>query len=655
MTVTLLGTEYKDCRTDFSTRSKLRLLSAFIVTGCLAFAVPSDAGLLDRIGKVTSSLTNSPPSKNSLATTPALSQINVEPIETKPLLAIAPLNDLLQNKPLDLQTLFKKNVKGRDKVLFLLERGRMAQLLGDTELSKTAFGEAIQAIKDFDEQALVTAKDAGSQLAAILLNDNAIAYNGDGFERVLLRHFQALNYLASGDLEGAAVEIRNANFEQEQALKAHEKEVAAAEHAAEENRVTVFDGDVSSGFSIMDEAAGKVKNSFQNAYTFYMSAILREMLGEPNDAYIDYKKALEIFPDNTFIQQDVVRLANELQMIDDIQSFPTSLATLSSNLATRGQNDGEIIVFFEDGLVPKKEGILISIPLASGLTGVAFPIYNTKWTAPEPLVITSDGTKVSQSQPVCYIGSLAVQALKERIPTMLLRQVLRSTVKGVATKAAKDRAGGWGSLAASAYNLLSEKPDTRSWISLPAHAQIIRMTLSTGTHSLALRQSGSAAMADTSVLVLPGQKTILRAIRIGDRLVTQTLWTPSVAAPQTAVARMLDATPALESMPTPDPVPDSAPAPASTAQPSPVGIPAAAPVAPMGGAVPLSKRIIIVTKTPGPAGPRFSITWKDTGRVMAESITDAELKEMFPGAWVRFHRPPRAQHGSTPSKSDQGG
>lgn len=40
-------------------------------------------------------------------------------------------------------------------------------------------------------------------------------------------------------------------------------------------------------FSGLDPIAGKIKNTYQNAYAFYMAANLWEAVGEYNDALVD--------------------------------------------------------------------------------------------------------------------------------------------------------------------------------------------------------------------------------------------------------------------------------------------------------------------------------------------------------------------------------
>lgn len=460
-------------------------------------------------------------------------QLKIEMLKIQPLAANIPLERLKRNKPLDPTKLFEQDIAGKDRVLFLMERGRLAQMTGDFAASKASFNAAIQAIKENDEKAVISAKEVGSQFAALLVNDKAIPYKGNGFERVMLRHFQALNYLAAGDLEGAGVEVRGANFEQEKALKDHEKEVTDVRTAMEELAGALEkNSNITSAFSVMGEAAGKVKNSFQNAYTFYMSGIMREMLKEPNDAYIDYKKALEIYPNNTFVQKDVVRLARALEMTDDLERFKTQYPSIAANSSHLSATNGELVVFFEDGLVPQKEGIGIPIPLPHGLTAVAFPIYNFKLNDPKPLTLSLGSNAVGQSEPICFTGALAVKALKEKIPAMAVRQVIRSALKGAAAKEAKDKFGESGATAASVYNVLSEQADTRCWISLPENAQILRASLPAGQHELSLAQNETGASTSAPVAIQAGQKTILRVIRVEKNLVAQQLW-PAVQAAKT--------------------------------------------------------------------------------------------------------------------------
>ena len=60
-----------------------------------------------------------------------------------------------------------------------------------------------------------------------------MVYRAPDYERTMLHHYLALNYLQRGDAEGALVEVRRANQVQEQALKRRADEVRKAKQKSE--------------------------------------------------------------------------------------------------------------------------------------------------------------------------------------------------------------------------------------------------------------------------------------------------------------------------------------------------------------------------------------------------------------------------------------
>lgn len=439
------------------------------------------------------------------------------PDKINPLIA-----DLQTRKSIDFSRCFLSECKSSDMILYNMERGRIAQIVGNTDASMRDFAASMDVIREKEQKAIVSASDIGAQAASVAVNDNAIPYEGAGYERVMLHQFQAMNYLSKNDLEGAGVEIRRANFEQEEALKRHEDELDEARKVAEEKRLEnpqQVDA-IKSQFSRLDEAAGKVKNSFQNAYTFYLSGFVYELTNQQNDAYIDYKKALEIFPENTVLQRDVIRLAGKLEMNRDLEDFKNRFDPgPATGEAVAEENAGELLVLFEDGFAPQKQEVKIYIPVPrAGLIAAAFPIYRPGWTSARPLVVTSGKEVVGSTETICDIRALAVKSLQEKIPALAIRQTIRAVAKGVAAKRADEKFGALGFFGATLWNLVSETADLRSWITLPADAQIMRVTLAAGTHKLTLQHEGSRAEADIDVKIKPGGKTILRVVRAGDVL-----------------------------------------------------------------------------------------------------------------------------------------
>lgn len=423
--------------------------------------------------------------------------------------------------PVDLETCLISETESNDKVLYTMERARLEQIFQKTDASLADFEAAIEKIREDDQKAIVSASKIGANIASAAVNDNAIPYEARGYERVMLRHYQAMNYLSKGDLEGAGVEIRNANMEQEESLKRHQKEIEEAQKDAEEkNLSSVLENEELMGkYAAMDLLSGKVKNSFQNAYTFYLSGLIYEIEGQENDAYIDYKKALEIYPDNKYLQNDVIRLAKCLEMNGDLAYFQEHYNIDATVPDEDKKGKGEVIILFEDGFVPQKHEVKIPLPIPkAGLIAIAFPIYKAEAVDAIPLVLKDEDKEIGCTDPICDLGALAVKSLKEEIPSIATRQLARAITKGATTALVKEELGQLGSLTMSLWNWVSESADLRSWITLPSNAQILRTTLPAGSHKLTLEHSRLTAPAVIDVDVNEKGKTIVHVVSAGTQL-----------------------------------------------------------------------------------------------------------------------------------------
>lgn len=445
----------------------------------------------------------------------ATSTFTAYPHKVQPL-----VTSLTTRTPLDLSQCLLEECQSKDLILYNMERGRYAHIIGNSDVSMADFRASMAKIKENDEKALISASDIGANVAAALVNDNAIPYEGEGYERVLLHHYQALNYLRKKDLEGAGVEVRRANAEQEESLKRFEKELDKSREEAEEKKVS---GDgvtkIDSQYAQMDEIAGRVKNSFQNAYTFYVSAFIYELLQQPNDAYIDYKKALEIYPENSCLQKDVLRLAKKLEMYDDLAALRERFANSTPLPEDNVAEAGELLVLFEDGFVPQKHQVKVALPIGKGnLVSIAFPIYQDKWAAQSPLSLLDGGASLGSTEAICDVRTLAVKALKEKVPVIATRQIIRAIAKGVAAAEAKKKMGELGQFATNLWNLVSENADLRSWLTLPANAQIMRVTVPAGSRQLTLRHPMVPAGATVAVNMSANGKAVLHVVRSGAQL-----------------------------------------------------------------------------------------------------------------------------------------
>lgn len=396
-----------------------------------------------------------------------------------------------------------------DGMLYMMERGRITQLNSRYSDSKADFAFVIEKFEETNLASTIEAGDVAAQGSSLLVNDNVIPYKGAGYERVFTHHHQAFNYLGERDFEGASVEFRKVALEQRVLLEKHEKEVAEAYEEAKENKINV---DTLSGeFSGLDNVAGKVKSSFQNAYTFYASAAFWEATGELNSAIVDYKKALEINSSSDLIKQDIARVAKK-------QGDRVSRKDLNEPKS----DEGVVVVFFEDGFVPSKSEIKIPLPtFDGGFISLAFPYYKTDiWPVSLPLkAVGPEFNELGVSEVVVDVGALAVKDLKEQLPAILVRQALRAIAKYQLQKESGKQLGFAGQLAASAYNIISESADRRSWLTLPNTAQVMRFNLKEGATEI----NFSTPLAQTKLPldIKAKRTTFIRVVNANNHLITQ--------------------------------------------------------------------------------------------------------------------------------------
>lgn len=448
----------------------------------------------------------------------ATSTFSAYPQKIHPLMA-----SLSSRTPISLSQCLQSECQSKDLILYNMERGRYAQIIGNSDVSMADFKTSMDKIRENDEKALVSASDIGANVAATLVNDNAIPYEGEGYERVLLHHYQALNYLKKKDIEGAGVEVRRANAEQNESLKRFEKELDKSREEAAEKKVDDSNtSKIDAQYAQMDEVAGKVKNSFQNAYTFYLSGFVYELLQQPNDAYIDYKKALEIYPENKYLQKDVLRLAAKLDMREDLDELNKrfSLDQPQKFIVENSSDSGELLVLYEDGFAPEKHEVKISLPINRNIVSIAFPIYQEKWSTQTPLMLLNKNELIGSTEPICDVRALAVKALKEKVPMIFTRQIVRAVAKAVTASEAKKKMGELGQFAANVWNIVSESADLRSWLTLPSNAQILRTTLPAGSYKLTLQHPMTGGPTPVNVDIAANGKTVLQVTRTGRQMYT---------------------------------------------------------------------------------------------------------------------------------------
>ncbi|MNU50711.1 hypothetical protein D3C71_396880 [compost metagenome] len=433
-------------------------------------------------------------------------------------------NQLLLGHAAEALPKVRESTPGDDTyVLDQLEKGRIAWLAGQDAISKQGFAAADSRLAWEDNQARYRLSQGLAQAGSLLTNDQTMAYRTPDYERTMLHHYLALNYLQRGDAEGALVEVRRANQVQERALKARADEVRKAKEKSEESEA---EGEMrqlmSRGAPELDRLIGRVKNGFQNAYTFYFSGVLYEAAGDLNDAWVDYQRGYQIAPDNQSLQDALLRLARLRGSSDELKETEKKVGRKAPPPA---KDQGQLVVLFEDGLIPARREIFLPLPISTSSGDfrtftVAVPYYDNRASDTGPLTVSA-GKQAGLTSSLVRLEALAAKDLQERLPGMLTRQALRLVAKEQLRRSAAKEGGDVGNILVGIFNTLSERADTRSWLTLPAEASSWQGMLPAGEVQLQL--GAGSAMRTLPLTVHAGRTTLVWVQRLGAGLSTRVM------------------------------------------------------------------------------------------------------------------------------------
>lgn len=176
---------------------------------------------------------------------------------------------------------------------------------------------ADQAVTEQQRKAVISISDSATSVGALAVNDNITEYVPADYELGFLHLYLGLNYLKKNDLEGAVIEMRRANQVQEQAKKQREAELDRAANDAKKQGLSANVGSILANYP----DAGKKLQSVQNAYLMFLSGLLYEASNDLNSAYVDYRRALAVMPDNQDIIDRTMATAARLGMRQDLATL----------------------------------------------------------------------------------------------------------------------------------------------------------------------------------------------------------------------------------------------------------------------------------------------------------------------------------------------
>jgi hypothetical protein len=366
-----------------------------------------------------------------------------------------------------------------DAFMWQLEEGSSFFAAGKYKESIAAFEKAELTAADYENRATVNAREGGAEAGAVVTNQNALPYQGNYYEKILLNAYKALGYFALGDAEGARVELRRMYERQKDARDRFEDEI---EKAREEARKKNYDTErVMSKIPEMkninksiNAQSNKALGDFVNPFATYLSAIGYLSNSDYGGAAVDFKNLYEMDPKNPLIQRDYVTCAKNASM-----PLPKELSNVKPYEYPLTNNI--VFVIFANGLAAAKKGITIHLllpPPVTGYTGVAFPVLEY-FPAPYKNLTICEKDKNLCAKPVAEMDPIISREYKRALPGMIIRifisVVAKETANYFALQAAKKQGDNayWATvIAMSAYKYAFNTADTRCWQMLPKEYQI---------------------------------------------------------------------------------------------------------------------------------------------------------------------------------------
>lgn len=426
------------------------------------------------------------------------------------------------NEDLDKIGLLKAD---RNRVLYLMEKGRTLHLLQQYDSSNRYLNEADLAIED-------GRKTTGDFLAAQLLNPMLTKYQPEDFETFMLYYYKALNYCYLGNMEAALVEVRRISLQS--------------------NRQ-------------QDKTNGKEGRYSGDAFAMMLQGMLYEKANDINNAFIAYRNAADLFINNGSeyygvkiplqLKKDVLRTASKMGFSAELGRYE-KLFDLSYTPAPEPEG-GEAVIFWESGMAPVKDQQTIQFniianggnyffrdnagfynyPFDNSIQGynsnlrlsdiqmfaVALPRY-----VPQPMAFTSGRISLSgvsyAFEKAENINVVAEKTLQQRfgkeLATALSRMALKKLTELALTpkqsnkqnKTKKEKyeeaARELLALGVKIFNRATEKADTRNWQSLPGAVFYTRIPLDRGVNTLTVTTQGAGGQKKEQLVVLEGKPGI---------------------------------------------------------------------------------------------------------------------------------------------------
>jgi hypothetical protein len=393
-------------------------------------------------------------------------------------------------------TLLEKNNTGEDKdLLYYFEKGELLRSKGDLLGSQAAWQHADQTVIVWEDSVKLDSGKYLAQFGSFLVNDKVRRY--EGYDKVMLTTQMALNMLAQNDFDSARTEIKKTHEREAVIADLRDKEYLKSEDEAKSQGITTQYKDLQ-GYPVESLDAPEVvglKNSYQSAFSHYLSGFVYEALGEKDLAAPGYRQAAELRPNTPLLDQALLNL------------------DAAGSKKAKADGNSEVLIVVQSGFAPARDSVRIPLPLPINnnlvITPLSFPVIKADTSTPFFNQIGLDGQQVDLTM-LNSTTAMSRRALRDDMPGIIVRTTVRAVTRGVAQKKLNE-VNPLAGLAVGLASAITEGADTRTWRTLPDNTLVARMRLKPGEHQVVLPSSVGGTHVRVNI-DRPYQVVTLRAI-----------------------------------------------------------------------------------------------------------------------------------------------
>jgi len=151
-----------------------------------------------------------------------------------------------------------------------------------------------------------------------------------------------------------------------------------------------------------------------------------------------------------------------------------------------------------------------------GVIPISFPILRTDpnhTTAPN--MVTIDGSNNLPLATITSLDTMSKRALKDDMPGIIVRGIVRAAIKTTSQKVLMDQGGGAAiaGIALNVANVITESADERTWRTLPANISAARAIIPSGSHEIVL-----PGLSTKQTIDIKGSHALVVARQVGNQL-----------------------------------------------------------------------------------------------------------------------------------------